>query len=112
MRCVAPDCDRLSRYSNGLCGMHRSRWKRHGSLEKRSGGRPTTITLDPIRKNIDELRLSRDWSIQRLHAEVGISNNFFYHHSDPSLETLRAVGACFNVDYWRLLIPGEFTKES
>lgn len=69
--------------------------------------------FSPIYENVYALRLKANITAAETCRRAGIGqatlNNMRAH--DPGLETLRALAAAFNVDYWRLLIPGEFEKE-
>lgn len=110
--CSVEGCEEPRRFLNGFCHTHHARWKRNGTTERLSLARPSkaNVPRDPFFENVEALRLSRGWTVIETTRQAGLSQGSspFYRKGDPSLETLRALGAVFNVDYWRLLIPGEF----
>lgn len=114
--CSVPLCEEERAYNDGLCRKHHSRFERSGTTDLIRANaraiRSNKARNDPINLNVEALRLRHNWSPTELAYRSGLSVGFMYRINDPSLNTLRALGAAFNVDYWRLLIPGEFTKES
>lgn len=114
--CSVEGCEDERRFLNGFCTKHNARFVRHGNTDLLNQAKPSQAKRerDPFFFNVEALRLSRGWTVNETLRQAGLSQGSspFYRDGDPSLNTLRALGAAFNVDYWRLLIPGEFTKES
>ncbi len=111
--CKVEGCDRDSEFRAGLCNLHYMRLRRNGSFEVKNTREVRSAADAFIFNNVNQLRLARNLSFNQLAKLAGIGkhtvNNLRTY--DPSLPTLRALGAAFNVEYWRLLIPDEF-KES
>lgn len=108
--CSNQACDRTRLFLTGFCNKcHMAFYYRmRPKLKARSP------SISPLYNNIMDLRDLRRWNMKTLCHETGVGRNVYIRLAraqDISLETLRGIGAAFNIDYWRLLIPGEFTPK-